>query len=280
MLGKKNLTNEPIRVSSCSKISFKNRKVFMWRTGVDVSLSYPVTARSEKWSLSNLITAATVPSQGSLLRCGRGGGSGSSGLALFLSLPIRLEVEVDEKGKERGVERSIEEPAAHPLAPTPGEVVPEEDAGDEEAEDELRDLKLRDGPLPLRGPSPARATGKVVGVHDDVDGCVCDKGDRHQGLRGGEPDVAHDDDDGVVVDVEESETASLGEEDEECIGKLVELGEVKDVGPEEERTGSGGGGRGEAEEPAGGGEAGGGGEGAASGHGGGEEEEEEVVGEG
>ena len=47
-----------------------------------------------------------------------------------------------------------------------------------------------------------------------------------------EPEVAHEDDEGVVVDVEEVELLLLQNEDE-GVEELVELAEVVDVGPEE-----------------------------------------------
>lgn len=101
---------------------------------------------------------------------------------------------------------------------------------------------------------------------------------REQGLGGVQPDVAHDHDRRVVVDVEEREPLDgIAENDQESVHELQNLGEVEDVGPEEE----GPRGRGvwrEANDPV---EmrpcVGEDGEGATEGHGEGEEEEGEVV---
>lgn len=95
-----------------------------------------------------------------------------------------------------------------------------------------------------------------------------------------EPYIAHDEDDGVVVHVEEGQPFDAPtQDDQEGVDKFNDFGEVEDVGPEE--CGSGGRGVGwEAEDPTGIGGLGGGGEGASDGHRKGEEEEEEVVGRG
>ncbi|KAK9286810.1 hypothetical protein L1049_015215 [Liquidambar formosana] len=105
---------------------------------------------------------------------------------------------------------------------------------------------------------------------------------RHQRHRSGQPQVAHDDDDGVVVHVEKREPSdgTAAEDDQEGVDEFEEFGEVEDVGPEEEGAAWRGMIGGEAEQPReergrrGEGE---GGEGAADGHGEGEEEEGEVV---
>ena len=58
---------------------------------------------------------------------------------------------------------------------------------------------------------------------------------REQRLRGLQPDVAHDHHVGVVVHVEEREPLDgVAEDDEEGVHKLEDLGEVEDVGPEED----------------------------------------------
>lgn len=98
-----------------------------------------------------------------------------------------------------------------------------------------------------------------------------------EGLGGLEPDVAHDDDGGVVVDVEEGEALDgFAEDDEEGVGELEDLGEVEDVGPEEERAGGLGVGR-EADDPVEVRCMVEGGEEAAKSHGEREEKEEDVV---
>ena len=95
-----------------------------------------------------------------------------------------------------------------------------------------------------------------------------------------EPYIAHDEDDGVVVDVEEGQPFDAPtKDDQEGVNKFNDFREVEDVGPEE----GGPGGRGvgwEAEDPTGIGGLGGGGEGASDDHRKGKEEEEEVVGGG
>lgn len=156
---------------------------------------------------------------------------------------------------------------------------PQKPAGDDEAEDKLSDLKPRHRPLPPPTPPPPNACREIITVHHHVNAGVRDEGHREQRLSRREPDVAHEDDDGVVVDVEEGEAVAAGEEDEGGVDELVDFGEVEDLGPEEDGAGGGSGGR-EAEEPGEGGHLCGGGERAADGHGGGEEEEEDVVGDG
>lgn len=58
---------------------------------------------------------------------------------------------------------------------------------------------------------------------------------REQRLRRAEPDVAHDHDGCVVVHVEEREPVDgATEDDQKGVYELEDLGEVEDVGPEEE----------------------------------------------
>lgn len=118
---------------------------------------------------------------------------------------------------------------------------PEEHSRHGEANNKLPYLDLRDQPLPSGGPAPAEGGGEVVGVHEDVDGGVGEEGEGHEGLAGAEPEVGHDEDEGVVVEVEEGQgfRAPGVEEDEEGVEELVDLGEVVDVGPEEEGAGGG-----------------------------------------
>lgn len=113
-----------------------------------------------------------------------------------------------------------------------------------------------------------------------MDARIGDERHRHQRLRGVEPYIAHDEDDGVVVDVEEGQPFDAPtKDDQEGVNKFNDFREVEDVGPEE----GGPGGRGvgwEAEDPTGIGGLGGCGEGASDDHRKGKEEEEEVVGGG
>lgn len=104
--------------------------------------------------------------------------------------------------------------------------------------------------------------------------------DGHQRLASSKPYVAHEDDDGVVVDMQEGYGFGLSRigEDEEGVEEFVELGEVEDVGPEEDRARGGGGlVEGEAEEVGEGGEGEEGGEGGGEGENEGEEEEDGIV---
>lgn len=81
-----------------------------------------------------------------------------------------------------------------------------------------------------------------------------------------------------MVDVEEGEAPPVGgEEDEEGVNELVDLGEVEDVGVEEDGALCCSFAGGEAEDPGGGGHLRSSGEGAADGHGEREEEDEGIV---
>ena len=103
---------------------------------------------------------------------------------------------------------------------------------------------------------------------------------RHQRLGSPEPYVAHDEDDGVVVHVEEGEPFDAPTQyDQESVYEFNYLREVEDVGPEKGGPGGRGVGR-EAEDPTAIGGLGGGGERASDGHSEGEEEEKKVVGGG
>ncbi|KAG0548008.1 hypothetical protein BDA96_01G129800 [Sorghum bicolor] len=196
---------------------------------------------------------------------------------------LRGAVEVEEEREQRRVEDGVEHPAGHPLAAAGGEVEPQHHHGGGEAEEELHDLQLGDGALPAVGPAQPHAAGEVVGVHDDVHAGVGDERDGHQGLARGEPEVAHGDDDGVVVDVEQRERAA-GQQDEQRVAELVHLGEVEDVRPEEDRARRlRGAPRREAEgprPPSRRRRRGGRGERAPGGHGGGERQQDRVVGGG
>lgn len=184
-------------------------------------------------------------------------------------------MKINKEGQERGIKNRIEAPAPNPGASGSGEVVVEHETRNCEAEDELDDLAVGDGALP--GGADAEGAEEVVTVHDDVDGGIGEERDGEEGLGGLEPEVAHEEDGGVVVDVEEGEASEgAGEDDEERIEEFEDFGEVEDVGPEEEGPGGIGVGweadgpaevRGVDEE----------GEGAAQEHEEGEEEEEEVV---
>lgn len=186
-------------------------------------------------------------------------------------------MEVEEEREQRRVEDGVERPPGHPLAPAGGEVLPQHHRRRREAEEELRDLQLRDGALPPRRPPEAEAAAEVVAVHGDVHGGVGGERDGHQRLPRGEPEVAHGDDGGVVVDVEQRQRAAA-EEDEQRVAELVHLGEVEHVRPEEDRARRrrGAAGR-EAEGPPRGGRRGGHGEHAPGGHGGGERQEDRAV---
>jgi len=191
-------------------------------------------------------------------------------------------MEVEEEREQRRVEDGVEHPPGHPLAAAGGEVEPQHDHGGREAEEELHDLQLRDGALQPPGPAQPDAAAEVVRVHDDVHAGVDDERDGHQGLARGEPEVAHGDDDGVVVDVEQRERAAA-EQDEQRVAELVHLGEVEDVRPEEDGARRlRGAARGEAEgpRPPRRRRRGGRGERAPGGHGGGEREEDRVMGRG
>ncbi|KAL0909019.1 hypothetical protein M5K25_023541 [Dendrobium thyrsiflorum] len=153
---------------------------------------------------------------------------------------------------------------------------PQKATGNQKAENKLSYLKPCHRPLPPPPPPPPNAGRQIVTVHCHVYSGVGDEGHRKQRLSCGEPDVAHEDDDGVVVDVEEGEALAASEEDEGGVDELVDFGEVEDLGPEEDGAGGGGGGR-KAEEPSKGGHLGEGGDRAADGHDGREEEEEEVM---
>lgn len=71
-----------------------------------------------------------------------------------------------------------------------------------------------------------------------MDGGVGYDDGREERLRGVEPEVAHEQHHGVVVDVEEGEAVEgAADDDEEGVDELVDFREVEDVCPEEERTG-------------------------------------------
>ena len=95
-------------------------------------------------------------------------------------------------------------------------MIPNRDGQRRKAEDELRNLAISDHLLPSG--SNAEAAEEVVGVHKNVDGGIGDEGEGEEGLGGVEPEVGHDDDDGVVVHVEEGEGLPAGvDEDEESV---------------------------------------------------------------
>lgn len=101
--------------------------------------------------------------------------------------------------------------------------------------------------------------------------------DGEQGLGGVQPNVAHDQDCGVVVDVEEGEPLEgVTENDQEGVHEFENLGEVEDVGPEKEGPGGTGVWR-ETDDPVEVRRVGDDGEGATDSHDEGEEEEGEIV---
>lgn len=122
---------------------------------------------------------------------------------------------------------------------------PEQDQGNGEAENKLNDLAVGHQHLP-RG-SEAEATEKIVRVHQHMDAGVGEESDNLQGLGGFKPEEAHEDDKGVMEDMEEGEGATFEEKDE-GIEEFIVFREVEGVRPEEDRA-RGRGRGGEAEEP-------------------------------
>lgn len=142
-------------------------------------------------------------------------------------------MKINKKCQERGVENRIEAPTPYPAATRPSKMQVQHPARNRKAEHELHDLAVRDGPLPL-GSDPHRAE-EVVSVHDHVHRRVGHERHREQRLSRTEPQITHDNNRGVVVHVEEGEPSDgTAEDDESRVAELEELGEVEDVGPEEE----------------------------------------------
>jgi len=121
-----------------------------------------------------------------------------------LPLSITLEMKINKKSQKRGVEEGIEGPAPNSGAAR-GEVVVEHKGRNSEAEEELENLAVGDGALP--GGAEGEGGEEVVGVHDDVDGGVGEEGDGEEGLGGLKPEVGHEEDGGVVINVEEGEAS-------------------------------------------------------------------------
>ena len=92
-------------------------------------------------------------------------------------------------------------------------MIPNRDGQRRKAEDELRNLAISDHLLPSG--SNAEAAEEVVGVHKNVDGGIGDEGEGEEGLGGVEPEVGHDDNEGVVVHMEEGEALPAGVYDNE-----------------------------------------------------------------
>lgn len=142
-------------------------------------------------------------------------------------------MKINKKRQKRSVENGIEAPTPNSGATRPVKMQVQHPTRNRKAEHELHDLAVRDDPLPP-GSDPDSAQ-EVVGVHDHVHRGVGHERHREQRLSRAEPEVAHDNDRGVVVHVEEREPSDgAAEDDETRVAELEELGEVEDVGPEEE----------------------------------------------
>lgn len=146
-------------------------------------------------------------------------------------------MEVHEQKQKRNIEEDIEPPSTDPTATRlPVKMIDEHPNQADEAGHELKYLKLGDSPLPL-GPGSERGE-QVVSVHDHVDGGVGGDDGREERLGGVQPEVAHDQNHGVVVHMEESEAVEgATDDDEERVHELIDFGEVENVSPEEKGPG-------------------------------------------
>lgn len=203
-------------------------------------------------------------------------------VGLELGRSVVGPVEVEEEGEKGSVEGAVlrppPDPAGAALPAGTEEVEPEENQRHSEAEAELDDLAGGDGALPPRRPSPPQTAAEVVRVHHHVDRRVGDEAHGEQRLPGADPLVANANHGGMVVHVKEGEAAPVsGQDDEKGVDELVYLGEVENVGPEEDGPPRMGGTRRETEDPGRGRHLGGGSHAATGGHEEGKEEEEDVV---
>jgi hypothetical protein len=146
---------------------------------------------------------------------------------------VLFAAEIEEKEQQSNVEGSIEEPSIHPGTSVTLEMQPQSSHRGDEAEDELHNLEIGDQFLPER--RTVDAAEKVVSVHDHMDRGVGEKSDDLKRLHELEPEVAHDDDRGVMKHMEKSKGSSLEDQDE-SIEKLVELAQVVDIRPKKHRT--------------------------------------------
>lgn len=142
-------------------------------------------------------------------------------------------MEIEEKEQQSNVEESIEEPSIHAGTSVTLEMQPESCHRGDEAEDELHNLEIGDYFLP--GRRTVDAAEKVVSVHDHMHRGVGEKSDDLKRLRELEPEVAHEDDRGVMKHMEKSKGSFLEDQDE-SIEKLVELAQVVDIRPKKHRT--------------------------------------------
>lgn len=125
-------------------------------------------------------------------------------------------MEIKKESEKREIKNSIEAPTVEAGASRSEEMVIEHEERDSKAEQELQDLAIGDEAFP--GRSNTDGGEEVVRVHDDVDGGVGEEGDREERLGSMKPEEGHEEDGGVVVEVEEREAAEgTREKDEESV---------------------------------------------------------------
>ncbi|KAL2491030.1 Uncharacterized protein Adt_26658 [Abeliophyllum distichum] len=142
-------------------------------------------------------------------------------------------MKINKKCQQGRIKNCIEAPSPDSGATRPGKMVVQHQTRNREAKNELNYLKIRHQPLPpWTNPKCAQ---QVIGVHYHVHGSVGDERHGEKRLRGGEPEVTHYDNHGVVVHVKEGEATGAGftEKDQKSVDEFEDFGEVEDVGPEE-----------------------------------------------
>lgn len=145
-------------------------------------------------------------------------------------------MKVWEQEEKRNDEECIEAPTEEPGATRAREVVKNQHNHDQETRPELQKLEIRHHLLPFGADS--EAAQQVVGVHYDMHHAIGDHHHRERRLSTVQAHVTHYHYHRVMVHVEKRQSFhGVTQDNQKRIHEFDNLGQVKNIGPEKERSG-------------------------------------------